>query len=59
MNIDLVNNTGSDIRSFEAAILASLSVDGSLPEALADLFVVSRVDGLNPDGSPRWILNAA
>jgi len=57
-NIDLVNNTCSDIRSFEAEILASLKSTGALPETLADLFTVERLDGINPNGSARFRIDA-
>ncbi len=56
--IVLVNNTGCDIRPYEAEMLASLRSTGKLPEELADLFVVTCGPG-NEDGSPRWILNPA
>lgn len=58
-NVDIVNNTGCDIRQFEVEILAALRANGALPEALADLFIATRLDGLNPNGSPRWRLDAA
>ncbi len=59
MNIDIVNNTGSDIRLYEAVILEALRTTGALPEDFADLFTVARLDGLNPNGSPRFRLDAA
>ena len=57
MNIAYVNNTSMDIRPFHREIMASLKDTGSLPEEIADLFELSAV--ANPDGSPRYILNAA
>ncbi len=35
--MDLVNNTGIDLRDFEAEIRASLIATGALPEELADV----------------------
>lgn len=55
------NNTGCDLRAFDSEITASLKATGALPEELADIFtatLVNAADG-NPDGSPRYIINAA
>ena len=54
--VRLVNNTGSDIRPYEA--LNSLKEKGKLPEELADLFTVKVSPEVNSDGSPRYILEA-
>lgn len=54
-----VNNTNADLRAWHAAIVASLAKDGALPEELADLFVVAHVEGVNADGSPRFIIDEA
>jgi hypothetical protein len=51
------NNTTSDLTVWHKEIRESLERDGTLPEALADLFVVRRV--VNPDGSPRYMIDAA
>lgn len=59
MDIMIVNNSNVNLSDFEVAIVKSLRETGSLPEELADLFVVTRLDGLNEDGSPRWIIDAA
>jgi len=56
-NILLVNNTNADIRGL--GIVEALRDTGALPEDFADLFVVTRRDDLNADGSPRFILDAA
>jgi hypothetical protein len=53
------NNTSADLRKFHEEISASLKKDGTLPEELADLFTVTRVEGGNPDGSPRFIIDFA
>ncbi len=57
MNIAYVNNTSMDIRPFHQEVMASLKDTCSLPEEIADFFELSVV--ANPDGSPRYILNAA
>lgn len=59
MDIIYVNNTGVDLRPYEGQIIASLKKDGTLPEELADLFVVQVAPMVNPDGSPRYVLKAA
>lgn len=46
------NNTSADLRPFHADIRRSLESNGSLPEYLA-------VPGGNPDGSPRFMIDAA
>jgi len=51
------NNTAADLRDFYPAIKASLEANGTLPEELADLFTVRKVS--NPDGSPRYMIEAA
>ncbi len=56
-NFLYVNNTGCDICVYHTEIAASLKATGSLPEELADIFTVSVLS--NPDGSPRYIINAA
>lgn len=55
------NNTNADLKDFHADIVASLTKDGTLPDYFADLFTVTRVDPAkgNPDGSPRFMINAA
>lgn len=55
------NNSNADLSAFHADIVASLEADGTLPEMLADLFIVRLVpsaDG-NPDGSPRYMIDVA
>lgn len=58
-NIRIVNNTGCDIRPYELEILASLAAIGALPVELADLFVAVPLEGINPDGTTRFRLDAA
>jgi hypothetical protein len=48
--VKLVNSTNADLRDFgmEAAILAAIDGDGTLPEELADIFnleIITRPDG--------------
>ena len=52
------NNTPCDLGPFHEAIVESLVVTGSMPEVLEDLFVAVPVPGGNPDGSPRFMINA-
>lgn len=58
-NLLYVNNSSADLTSHHAEIRDALLASGALPESLADLFSVRRVDGVNPDGSPRWVLDWA
>jgi hypothetical protein len=58
-NFLIVNNSGVDLRDFEREIAESLRRDGTLPEELADVLIVSKVAGGNPDGSPRFVIEAA
>jgi len=58
-NFVLVNNTGADIRDFDAAIIAHVNDRVDLPEAIADLFEVEILEGYNADGSNRGIVNWA
>lgn len=53
------NNTQADLGPYHEAIKTSLLKDGTLPEALADLFVVTQVPSGNPDGSPRFMIHEA
>jgi hypothetical protein len=53
------NNTAADLCLFHDAIAASLLTNGTMPEELADLFVARRVADGNPDGSPRFMIDAA
>lgn len=55
------NNTPTDLSIFHKEIAESLTRDGTLPEELADLLTVVRVDPAlgNPDGSPRFVISAA
>lgn len=57
VNILYCNNTGADLRPYHAEIAASLRKDGTLPEELADLFVVTVSHVVNPDGSPRYLIS--
>lgn len=59
MNITLVNNTGADIRDFEAALIAHVNEGVALPEAIADLLTVKILEAYNADGSNRGIVNWA
>jgi hypothetical protein len=61
MNFLYGNTTTADLRHFHDAIVASLKATGELPEAIADLFIVRRVPLAlgNPDGSPRFMIDAA
>lgn len=36
----LVNNTGVDVRDFEAALFASINTGAELPEEIADIFTL-------------------
>lgn len=57
-NIHYVNNTGLDLINFFGAFSSAYST-GVLPDELADLFIISFVDGENADGSRRMVINAA
>lgn len=58
--IHLINSTGSELFvHYEVVILKSLRETGKLPEELADLFVVKISPVVNPDDSPRYIIEAA
>lgn len=57
-NIHYVNNTPTDIRGV-FPFFAEAYKTGVLPEAVADLFAIRFVDGLNADGSRRMIVEAA
>lgn len=52
MNIAYVNNTGTDVRPFEAAILTAIENGGVFGEDFADIFALSRPAGV-------WILSWA
>lgn len=52
------NNTPADLGPWHKAIVQALTTTGSMPEELADLFVAVPVPGGNPDGSPRFVINA-
>jgi hypothetical protein len=53
------NNTPADLGPWHEAIVEALLSTGSMPEDLADLFVATPVPGGNPDGTPRFMINAA
>ena len=55
--IDLANNTGCDIRVFEAQIISAVCNGDGIPEELADLFALEITT--NGDGTPRGILTLA
>lgn len=55
-HVILVNNTGCDIRDFDAEIIAAVRNGGTLPEELADLFDLKVII---VDGEVRGILNPA
>lgn len=55
-NVILVNNTGCDIRDFDAEIIAAVRNGGRLPEELADLFTLTIIE---VDDGIRGILNPA
>lgn len=55
MNIKLVNNTGSDIRMFDAELLQAVET-GVLPEELQDVFILQVIE---VEGEKRGILNFA
>lgn len=58
-NYIYVNSTGvSFSESWHVAIVASLKASGSLPEEFDDVFV-ARVACINPDGSTRYVIEAA
>lgn len=57
-NIQICNNTGSDIRAFDAVFADSYKT-GTLPEDFADLFTITILKGYNPDGTDRMIIEAA
>lgn len=57
-NIHYVNNSGSDIRLIFPFFVESYK-NKKLHEELIGLFVIEFVYGLNQDGSPRMIINAA
>jgi len=40
----LVNNTGADLREFDAIFIASVKNGGNLPADLADLFTLTIVE---------------
>jgi hypothetical protein len=52
------NNTPADLGPFHAEIRKALETTGKMPEELADLFVAVRSPVDNPDGSPRYMINA-
>lgn len=57
-NIHICNNTGSDIRPFDAVFVDAYKT-GSLHEDFADLFAITILKGYNPDGTDRMIVEAA
>jgi len=59
VNLIYCNNTQADLTLFHAEIAASLRATGTLPEDLQDMFTVSVAPALNPDGSKRYLINAA
>ena len=52
------NNTPADLGPYHAEIVASLKATGRMPEEFSDLFVAVRSPVDNPDGSPRYMINA-
>lgn len=54
--IDLVNNTGQDLRPYYDEIRASIGRTGALPAELADVFTLTRVPDCTP---PRFRLDPA
>ena len=56
-NITLVNNTDADIRDFEGYFIDSVNNGSPLPEEIADLFTLEVLEGYNPDGSNRGIVD--
>lgn len=52
------NNTGCDLEPYHAEIVASLTASGKMPEELEDLFEAVRSPVDNPDGTPRYMINA-
>ena len=52
------NNTAADLRNYHVQIVETLTAAGVLPDDLADLFVAVPVPGGNPDGSPRFMIEA-
>lgn len=52
------NNTPADLGPFHAEIRKALEETGQMPEELADLFEAVRCPVDNPDGTPRYMINA-
>ena len=61
MNVAYVNNTGADLRinGMHKAIIKAIETTGQLPEEIADLLTLTKTDIVNPDGSPRYIVDWA
>lgn len=59
MNFLYCNNTPSNLDPYHAEIAESLKKDGTLPLELQDLFIVTAIPQGNPDGSTRYIIDAA
>ena len=57
-NVQIVNNTGADIRKWFPVILDAIKA-GELPEELADVFSLRVLRGVNPDGSDRGVVDWA
>lgn len=55
-NIILVNNTGENLRMFDAVLIDCVRNDKPLPEELADLI---RLDIVIVGGERRGVINAA
>ncbi len=58
MNILYCNNTPCDLEPYHAEIAKALKATGRMPKELADLFVAVRSPVDNPDGTPRFTINA-
>ena len=52
------NNTTADLSIFHVEIVASLKASGKMPDDLEDLFEAVRSPVDNPDGTPRYMINA-
>ncbi len=60
MNFLIINNTMAVLgETIEKAIVDATETDGKLPDELADVFTLTKASVVNPDGSPRWILDWA
>ena len=61
MNIAYINNTGAnlEINGMHKFILHAIMTNGILPEELSDVLTLTKSNILNPDGSPRYIVDWA